>query len=106
MTEGSEIVRNALESSPELYKQLVSKDADGHVWMPATITLPEKGMVFIDGTSEESWRWAAVKATPILKEEKHKYPEAQSFKMDMKNVQYFNQKDFMDALEVIGFYEI
>ena len=33
------------------------------------------------------------------------YPEDQSWRMDMKNVKLFEQKAFMDALEVIGFYE-
>lgn len=106
MTEGSQPVTQALESSPELYKDLLHKDEDRHIWMPATVTLPAKGMVFIDGSTKENWRWAAVKAVEILKEEKHKYPEGQTHKMDMKGAQYFEQRDFMDALEVIGFYEM
>jgi len=76
------------------------------MWVPATITLPAKGMVFIDGSTKENWRWAAVKAVEILKEEQHKYPEGQTHKMDIKGAQYFNQREFMDALEVIGFYEM
>ena len=106
MTEDSQATKSALESSPELYKDLLHKDEDGHMWMPATVTLPAKGMVFIDGGTKENWRWAAVKAVEIVKEEKHKYPEGQSHKMDMKGAQYFTQRDFMDALEVIGFYEM
>lgn len=106
MTEGSQPVKQAIESSPELYKDLLHKDEDGHMWMPATVTLPAKGMVFIDGSTKENWRWAAVKAVEIIKEEKHKYPDGQTHKMDMKGAQYFNQKEFMDALEVIGFYQM
>ena len=106
MTEGSQPVKQAIESSPELYKDLLHKDEDGHMWMPATVRLPAKGMVFIDGSTKENWRWAAVKAVEIVKEEKHKYPEGQTHKMDMKGAQYFNQREFMDALEVIGFYQI
>jgi hypothetical protein len=106
MTEGSQPVTQALESSPELYKDLLHKDEDGHMWMPATVTLPGKGMVFIDGSTQENWKWAAVKAVEILKEEQHKYPEGQTHKMDMKGAQNFQQRDFMDALEVIGFYEM
>ena len=52
MTEGSEVVKSALETSPELYKDLMHKDQDGNIWMPSTITLPNKGMVFVDGTSK------------------------------------------------------
>ena len=106
MTEGSQPVKQAIESSPELYKDLLHKDEDEHMWMPATVTLPAKGMVFIDGSTKENWRWAAVKAVEIVKEEKHKYPDGQTHKMDMKGAQYFNQREFMDALEVIGFYQM
>src|SRR6056300_287713 len=65
MTEKSEIVKTALETSPELYKDLIHTDQDGFVWMPSTVTLPNKGMVFVDGTSTEDWSWAAVKAIPL-----------------------------------------
>ena len=82
-------------------------DAQGRVWFPATITLPAKGMVFLDGTSKEDWQWSAVKAVELTEEEvkSGKFPEGQTIKMDMANAQKFGQKDFMDALEVIGFYE-
>ncbi len=106
MTEDGQATKNALEASPELYKDLLHKDEDGHIWMPATVTLPAKGMVFIDGSTKENWKWTAVKAAPILQEEKHKYPEGQTHKMDMKGAKHFSQRDFMDALEVIGFYEM
>jgi|TARA_R100000030_G_scaffold87337_1_gene70980 hypothetical protein len=103
MTKGSEAVTNAVETSPELYKDLMHEDKEGRVWLPATITLPAKGMVFIDGTSKDNWKWAAVKAIP-LQENDVKANEEQTHKMDMKNVKYFSQKDFMDAVEHIGMF--
>lgn len=106
MLENSAPIKQVVESSPELYKDLMSKDEDGHVWVPSTVTLPGRGMVFIDGTSKENWKWAAVKAVPIPAEELSKYPSGQTHKMDMKNAKHFAQRDFMDALEVIGFYEV
>lgn len=106
MTEGSQPVKTAVESAPELYKDIVTKDEKGLMWLPSTITLPGQGMVFVDGTDKTNWKWAAVKATSILEEEKHKYPDGQTYKMDMKNVQHFQERDFMDALEVIGFFEL
>lgn len=108
MTEGSQPVTNIIETSPELYKDLITKDKDGLIWSPATITLPGKGMVFIDGSSIKEWKWSAVKAIPLTEEEKKsgRYPEDQEVKMDMKNAQTFGQKEFMDALEIIGFYEV
>ena len=105
MTKGSPTVTTALETSPELYKDLMHEDKKGRVWLPATITLPEKGMVFIDGTNKKDWKWAAAKAIPLQEGEK-KITENQTHKMDMKNVEYFEQKDFMDALETIGFFAL
>ena len=105
MIEGSEPIKNILETSPELYKDLMHTDADGCIWVPSTITLPNRGMVFLDGTSAKDWKWAAVKAVPLQEGDK-KLNENQTHKMDMKNVQHFKEKDFMDALEVIGFFEL
>lgn len=107
MTKGSDVVASALETSPELYKDLMHEDKDGKVWIPATITLPGKGMVFIDGSSKKDWKWAAVKSVELTKEEidSGRYPKGQLQKMDMANSTNFSQNNFMDALEVIGFYE-
>jgi len=105
MTEGSEPVKTVLETSPELYKDLMHEDINGHIWMPSTITLPNRGMVFLDGTSAKDWNWAAVKAVP-LQEGDQKINKDQTHRMDMQNVQHFKERDFMDALEVIGFFEL
>ena len=105
MTEGSAPSQAALESSPELYKALQFKDAKGLLWFPSTITLPNKGMVFVDGTNKNDWKWAAVKAIPLQEGDK-KVNETQTHKMDMKNVKHFQERDFMDALETIGFFEL
>jgi hypothetical protein len=108
MTEGSKQVRDLLETSPELYKDLMHTDKQGRVWFPATITLPEKGMVFIDGSDKSNWKWSAVKAEYITPEERKlkNFPKDQTHKMDVKGASIFEQKDFMDALEIIGFYDI
>jgi len=99
--------KNILETSPELYKDLLYEDDKGLIWAPATITLPEKGMVFLDGVSHKEWKWAAVKSIPITEEDRKlkAFPKDQTSKMDMKNMKHFGQREFMDALEVIGFYE-
>lgn len=104
MLEGSDVLNSALETSPELYKDIIWKDEEGRVWVPSTITLPNQGMVFVDGTDKNAWKWAAVTTTPILEEEAHKFPKGQTHKTDMKSMKHFNQNDFMDALEVIGFF--
>ena len=108
MTEGSKTVRDLEETSPELYKDLMHIDDQKRVWVPATITLPAKGMVFVDGTDKRNWKWSAVKAVEITEEERKtkSFPKDQTHKMDMKGAKLFEQKDFMDALELIGFYEL
>lgn len=106
MTEGSKTLQDLMETAPELHKDLLHKDSEGRIWLPATITLPSKGMVFLDGTSKKDWKWSAAPAVLIKEEDKQKYPEEQTHKMDMANAKQFNQKDFMDALEHIGFYSV
>lgn len=108
MLEGSKLVGDLLETSPELYKDLLYKDRDNRMWAPATITLPGKGMVFIDGNNKENWKWKAVRAVEITEEDRKlkEYPKDQAYRMDMQNAKEFGQREFMDALEVIGFYDI
>ena len=108
MTEGSKVVQDLLETSPELYKDLLHTDKDKKVWAPATITLPEKGMVFLDGTNKEQWKWASVRSVPITEEDRKtkSFPSDQTHKMDMNNIKHFEQNDFMTALENIDFYKL
>jgi len=108
MTEGSKPLAEIKDTSPELYKDLLFKDDNGRFWAPATITLPAKGMVFLDGKTVKDWKWSAVKATELSEEElkSGRYPKGQTHKMDMATAKIFEQKGFMDALEVIGFYDL
>ena len=105
MTKGSAVVEQAIATAPELYRDLMFEDAKGRVWLPATITLPAKGMVFVDGTSKKNWKWAAAKAVPIQEGDNKLNPE-QTHRMDMKNVKHYSQKDFMDAAEYIGLFNL
>lgn len=108
LLKNSSLVNSTLETSPELYKDLMFEDQDGKVWFPSTITLPGQGMVFIDGTSKTDWAWSAVKAVEITEEDRKlkQYPSDQTFRMDMANAKRYGQKEFMDALDDIGFFNI
>jgi hypothetical protein len=106
MVEGGELVNKTLETSPELYKDLMFISEDKKVWFPSTVTLPNKGMVFLDGNSKDNWRWAAVNSIEILEEEKAKFPKDQTTKMDMKNIKHFEKEDFMEALDAINFFDV
>ena len=65
-------------------------------------------MVFIDGTSKNDWKWSAALAIELTEEEKTsgKYPVGQTHKVDMNSIRKFDQKEFMDALETIGFFTV
>lgn len=106
MIEGSDLVLKTLEASPELYKDIMFIDENKKVWLPSTVTLPNKGMVFVDGTSKDKWRWAAVNSVEILEEEKAKFPKGQTTKMDMKNIKHFEKEDFMESLDAIDFFNV
>ena len=108
MKEGETFFEEQISILPELYKDLLDKDDDDHIWMPSSINLPTQGMVFANGSSPANWKWAAVKAIPVKEEEKEKYPipgkEGQyyEFRMDMSTLKEFPERDFMDALSYIG----
>ena len=107
MKDGDVFYERQLEILPELYKDLLNKDDDGHIWMPSTVNIPTQGMIFANGPALSDWGWAAVKAVPVLEEEKEKYPilgkEGQYYewRMDMTTLQMFPERDFIEALVYI-----
>lgn len=109
MVENSEVVKAAIETSPDLFKDIRLKDDEGRIWFPATITVPNSGMVFADGTSKDDWVWSAVKTISLTKEELNsgRFPAGQTTKMDMSSIKRFpKDKGFIDALDEIGFFGI
>ena len=94
MKKGSEFFNEQWELLPELYKVLMDEEEEtGKVWMPSTINIKEKGMVFADGTARNNWRWAGVKSTP---------DEEKGYKTDMTTLKHFEERDYMEALSYIG----
>ena len=101
MKEGEEFYQQTIESLPELHKDLAWKDPETElIWLPHTINDPVMGMVYAEGTSKDDWRWAAVKAKPVVKEEQEKFKS--THKADMSTVTYYPERDYMDALSYIG----
>ena len=100
-----------METLPNLYKELMGEDYEGKIWMPSTVNLPEKGMVFANGPNASDWKWGAIKAVPVKDEDKEKYPipgkkgEYYKFRMDMDTLKNFEERDYMEALEYIGVFE-
>jgi hypothetical protein len=109
MTEDHEFYMQQMETLPELYKDLAWTDSETElIWLPNTINVEDKGMVFANGVDASNWRWAAVKAIEIPKKEQDKHPipgkpgEFMKYRMDMKNMKTFEERDYMDALSYIG----
>lgn len=94
MIEGSEFYEEQISILPELYKDLAWTDPETNlIWLPNTINLKEKGMVFADGTDSSNWKWAGVKA--VQNEEKE-------YKTDMSTIKHFDERDYIEALSYIG----
>jgi len=106
MTEDSEFLEEQLEVLPELYKDLVYVDKNLLYWVPSTINIENKGMIFVQGKSTEDWNWVACPAKELTKEEKANFPDDTTYKMDMKNASYFKERDFIEAIDYIGMFEV
>ena len=106
MKKGEQFFEEQFNVLPSLYKELLGEDeTTGLIWMPNTVNIPDKGMVFADGTSITNWRWAAVKVTPMSEEEKKEFQNKgkdYEFKMDMETMKHFDERDYMEALDYIG----
>ncbi len=102
MKVGSEAVKQVYTQSPDLYKELLHEDEEGYVWCASTITVPEVGMVFIDGSTSTDWKWKFVPAVPITDAERAKFPKEQTHRMDLKNSKSFGQNEFGQAMAEIG----
>ena len=101
----SKFLEEQLEVLPEIYKDLIFEDANGYHWMPSTINNTEQGMIYVNGTSVDDWEWAACPAIELSEEEQHRFPEGATHKMDMQNVKFFKERDFIEALDYIGVFE-
>ena len=99
-----------MELLPNLYKELMGEDEDGKIWMPSTVNMPSKGMIFANGKNSTDWKWAAVLAVPVTEEDKEKYPipgkegEFYEWRMDMTTMKEFEEKDYIEALDYIGIF--
>ena len=94
MTSGSQFLQEQMETLPELYKVLLDEEEEnGKVWMPTTVNIQDKGMIFAEGNNRENWAWAAVKSIP---------DEEKGFKTDMSTAKHFPERDFIGALSHIG----
>ena len=101
MKPGSEFLKEQMEVLPELYKALMDEEEDtGKIWMPTTINIEDKGLIFANGSGRDNWFWSAAKAVPVKEDEKEKYKGAK-WRADMSTIKNFKEKDFIEALSYI-----
>ena len=117
MTLDSEALKQTLELTADLIKDLRQDHVppgggEKIAWFPTVINMPEKGMIFPEPIKgKDDWGWTVVKAIPIPKDERHKYPDATNpgtnykYKMDMKNLKRYGKLEFMDAAEELGMFK-
>jgi len=102
----SEFLKEQMDVLPELYKSLMVEDEEGKIWIPSSVNIPNKGMIFANGVSKEDWKWTAVLAVPVQEEEKEKFKlkngSYAEFRMDMTTQQHFEEADYLEALSYLG----
>ena len=98
MVKDSDFVKSSREVLPELIKDLEFIDEDEFVWYPSTINVPEKGILFPNGTSKDNWQWSVAPLTLIKDEEKAKFPKNQTHKVDLAGMEYFPKESYALAV--------
>src|SRR5574344_311275 len=107
MKAGSETEKKVTAKQPKLYReQLRFVDINGYVWYPAVLTVPDKGMVYIDGSTPEDWQWTATPMREItFKERRMKKFKGQKYVADIAKTQHFGKEGFAEAALAIGLYD-
>jgi len=83
---------NYKEILPEIYKDLEFVDGNGLYWFPTSVVMDDKSMIFAEGTSIEDWKWSAI--------------QSKNDKPDMTTKKEFNQNDFIEALDYVGYFNV
>ncbi len=108
MKKGEQFFNEQMENLPSLYKELMVEDEEGKIWFPTMINIPDKGMIFADGTRASNFKWTAVKAIKMSEEEKDKFKKLgkdYEYKMDNDNMKHFSGDDFIEAIDFLGVFE-
>lgn len=105
MKEGTPVEKAVTEKHPNLYQDLKFVDPDGYVWYPAVLTVPGRGMLYIDGSSTADWQWAVTPMRTLTeKERKLKQFRNQEYAADMKRTKYYGKEGFIEAASDLGLF--
>jgi hypothetical protein len=110
--DGSDELLKWEASTPLLIKKSKYIDPNTNlVWYPSVLNFPSRGMIFPDGSNEESWLWRMAPVVEIPEEERSKYPipgkpgEFYPTKIDMESSKFYERHDFKTACEDLGILE-
>jgi hypothetical protein len=93
------------ETLPELYKDIKHKDEENRMWYPQVINIEDKGTVFANGSSKESWEWSGIKSVALSEEEKESPKfKGKTHKSDSSTLKNFGT-DYFDACDYIGLFD-
>ena len=105
MKKGSDTEQQITAKQAQLYKDLSFVDDAGYVWYPAVLTVPDKGMVYIDYNNGD-WDWVATpmrKLTP--KEKRMKQYKGKEYVANIKETKRFGKEGFMEAAVAMGMFD-
>ena len=109
LMEGSVPQKDYESTLPQLYVDFKFIDNEKKVWYPATINLPEKGILFLNGADKTNAKWTVMLVQEVNESEKEKFKKAGgeyfTHKIDPKTAKHFKLGDFMDGLEVLGIFK-
>jgi len=110
MKEGFEMEQTVTAKQSQLYRDIRFIDQEGLIWYPATLSTPDKGMIYLDINKNEEGKpvlnWAATplrKLTP--KEQRSKKYRGMKYVADTKNTKLFGHMGFMEAATSLGMFD-
>lgn len=87
---------------PQLYVDAKQTDSEDRVWYPNVVNIPDKGTVFLNGSSVENCQWSAILNVELTEEDKQSPKfKGKTHKSDSKTLKDFGG-DYLSALEYIG----
>jgi len=106
--EGSPYMEAMMKTAPMIVKELKFHDKEiDRYWIPSILDVPQKGMVFPDGTLNDwVWAFASYEVIPLFERVNYKVPntddEYYEYRLGLDKVEHFKQDDFLGALKKLG----
>mgnify|MGYP000947016233 FL=1 len=103
----SEFSSNIEKQNPKIVNAL-KIEHEGLNWYPSVINIPNKGIIYPEGTSIEDWKWTLARVIDIPIFERIKYPvpgkegEFYETMLDIENSIKYERLQFTEACKELG----